>query len=306
MNRLLASIALFVVILLPTPALAAGGLVPCDGPDCDICSIVSLAHNGLNFLILAATLIATILFAYAGYEMLVNADNSGAISKAKGIFTDVLIGFVILLASWLIIDTVMRVLFTDSQLGAGRPWQDILCSYRSQPPLTPPPTTTTTTTAGGGSGVVGGAGGGAALNQEVAEHLLSSQNIGISSTDNCSDPKIPTCTSLEGMLMGTINGVIFLSSQVCGPAGGCVLVTGGTETGHAEGDGCTHSSGCKIDIHPNPAVDAYIENFESIGNRAGDNAPQYRDICGNVYAREDDHWDISFSSGRVARGGTCQ
>jgi hypothetical protein len=139
-------------------AVAAGGLVPCDGPDCDICSIVSLGHNVLNFLVLASLLLATIMFAYAGIEMLIHSDNPGQIAQARSMLINVMIGMVILLAAWLMVDTVMKVMFTDKAFaglpGAGKPWQDILCSYRSNTPLNatggdtgtgttaPPPATT--------------------------------------------------------------------------------------------------------------------------------------------------------------------
>lgn len=152
-------LALLIFIAVPTTAvLAAGGLVPCDGPECDLCSFVSLAQKILNFLVLAAVIIATIMFAYVGFEMLVHSDNSGQVAKARGIFLNVLIGLIAILASWLVIDTVMRVLFTydngfDNTAAYGKPWQDILCSYRSDtPPTTVTVGTVTTGTATGGGG----------------------------------------------------------------------------------------------------------------------------------------------------------
>ncbi len=157
-------LALLSFSIIPTAVFAAGGLVPCDGPECDICSFVALGQKILNFLVYASVLIATIMFTYAGIEMLIHSDNSGAISQARHTFMNVLIGLVAILAAWLIIDTVMRVLFTynngfEGTAGYGKPWEDILCAYQSEPP---PPTTGgggTTATAGGGSATAGGGGG---------------------------------------------------------------------------------------------------------------------------------------------------
>lgn len=139
--RPLALTLLSILFILPAIVLAQSGLVPCDGPECDICSFVQLADNLIDFLVYASTLIATIMFAYAGYELLTSGGNPSARSSAKSIIQNVLIGFVAILASWLIIDTVMKALFTDSELatdttlvGTGKPWQDILCSFQSVVP----------------------------------------------------------------------------------------------------------------------------------------------------------------------------
>jgi hypothetical protein len=134
---------------------AAGGLVPCDGPECDICSIVALAQKIMQFLIAACFILATIMFVWAGITILTNADNPGKRSEGKSMFANVLIGFIILLAAWLIVDTVMKVLFVNSDINkasVGRPWQDILCSFRSQTPLN-----STDTTGGSTSGDTSGA-----------------------------------------------------------------------------------------------------------------------------------------------------
>jgi hypothetical protein len=93
-------------------ALAAGipdQIVPksCDGPNCTVCDIASLAQNVLNFGIYLAVFLAAILFAWAGVKFLTNRGNSGEISKAKSIFFNVMVGLVGILAAWLLIDTIM-------------------------------------------------------------------------------------------------------------------------------------------------------------------------------------------------------
>ena len=113
--------------------------------------------------------------------------------------------------------------------------------------------------------------------------------IGISSSGGCSDRNNRRCTSLDTIRVQTINGVITLRS-----ASGCpITVTGGTETGHAGGPN-SHWNGYKVDIALNSCIDGYITgNFAYIGRRS-DGAAQYRSAAGNIYAREGNHWDITY------------
>jgi hypothetical protein len=97
--------------------------------DCEFCDIVQIANRIIRFLVAATVLVATIMFVYAGILFLTAGANEGNVSKAKGIFWSVLLGLVFVLASWLIIDIIMRTLYDDSAWG---PWNEILCK-RSDP-----------------------------------------------------------------------------------------------------------------------------------------------------------------------------
>ncbi len=67
------------------------------------------------------------------------------------------------------------------------------------------------------------------------------------------------------------------------------------ETGHAGGT-YSHSNGYKIDISLNTCINSYItKQFPFIGNR-GDGAAQYKASSGNIYAKEGNHWDITFTA----------
>ena len=92
------------------------------------------------------------------------------------------------------------------------------------------------------------------------------------------------------MKQTTINEIINLKNS---SGESTLVVTGGTEPGHSDTGTCTHSGGYKADIRPTTSLDSYItSNYTFIGNRSGDNAPQYRAPDGAVYAREGDHWDM--------------
>ncbi|MFI6889547.1 hypothetical protein [Streptosporangium canum] len=108
------------------------------------------------------------------------------------------------------------------------------------------------------------------------------------SSGGCTDRSVRTCTSLEAVRAATVTDVIALKQR-----SGCpVVVTGGTEVGHAPGR-YSHHRGYKLDIKPNDCINRYITREHVLDGIRGDGAPLYRD-SGTVYARESDHWDILF------------
>ena len=126
------------------------------------------------------------------------------------------------------------------------------------------------------------------LDQQFAETALRARGIRWRSTGGCSDRTIRTCTSFEGVRWGTIKGVIdFAESSGCE-----ITITGGTERGHAPGT-YSHANGYKLDITTGRCVDSAIKRHPSAGTR-GDGARLYRAPDGTVFARERDHWDITF------------
>jgi hypothetical protein len=109
---------LIIVAISPAITLAAGipdKIVPCNGVDCTVCNIASLAQNVLNMAVYLAVFLAAILFAWAGVKMVTARDNAGQRSDAKKVFFNVMVGLVGILAAWLIIDTIMFT-FTGSHL----------------------------------------------------------------------------------------------------------------------------------------------------------------------------------------------
>ncbi|OGG75313.1 hypothetical protein A3A41_01790 [Candidatus Kaiserbacteria bacterium RIFCSPLOWO2_01_FULL_54_22] len=126
------AVYLLVVVLMPTVALGQtnllpGQIVPCDGTtinggtECTVCHIATVADNVLKTGIYIAVFLSAVLFAWAGFKYLTNVANSGEVSKAKEIFMNVAIGLIIILAGWLVIDTLMRTLM-GSDFG---PWNKI-------------------------------------------------------------------------------------------------------------------------------------------------------------------------------------
>ncbi|WP_020579430.1 hypothetical protein [Actinopolymorpha alba] len=127
------------------------------------------------------------------------------------------------------------------------------------------------------------------LSHADATSRLRAAGITWSSSGGCSNRNNPTCTSFEQVNLDTIRGIITLKN-----ASGCAVnVTGGTETGHAGGT-YSHWNGYKLDISIYTCVSNYItRTFTFIGYRS-DGAAMYRSAAGNIYAREGNHWDITY------------
>lgn len=127
------------------------------------------------------------------------------------------------------------------------------------------------------------------LTHDQAMTKCRAAKIGISSSRGCYDRNTRGCTSLTNIRCKSIEGLVaFKTASQCD-----VTITGGTEVGHSGGQ-YSHWNGYKIDFRINPCVDGYIKrSFAYIGRR-GDGAEQYRSSSGNVYAREGDHWDVTW------------
>lgn len=95
---------------------ASTGLIPCGyfGKACQFSDLVQLAQNVISFLLTISIVIATILIAYAGYLYLTSAGNSGQVEKATKIFTNIVVGFIIALAAFLIVHTILSSLIDSS------------------------------------------------------------------------------------------------------------------------------------------------------------------------------------------------
>lgn len=120
-----AVIVFFLALTLPlfTSAALPDEIVPCNGVDCNVCDIAKLAQNTLNAGIYIAVFLSAILFAWAGWKYVSAGGDSGKVRSAREIFTNVLIGLVIILAGWLVVDTIMKTFVSESAtLG---PWNEI-------------------------------------------------------------------------------------------------------------------------------------------------------------------------------------
>ncbi len=114
----------------PTQNSLPGRIVTCSGAidsgglkACTVCDLATLAQNVLNTGIYMAVLLSAFLFAWAGWVYMTAMGDSGKVTKARSVFTNVAIGLVIILVGWLVIDTLMKALV--DQNGPFGPWNKI-------------------------------------------------------------------------------------------------------------------------------------------------------------------------------------
>ena len=108
-KKTLATMTLLLILFaFITPIYTFADLVPCDGADCDFDSLIELIKNIVTFLLFSfAVPLAAISFAIAGVMILTAGGNTGQVEKAKEIFWNVLIGLIVALSAWLIVNAIL-------------------------------------------------------------------------------------------------------------------------------------------------------------------------------------------------------
>lgn len=116
----------------PDPVLA-GGLVPCGGigqTACQTCDVVKLTNNVVEWLVIVMGTLAAIIIVYAGVQLVISGGNQAAMESAKSMMTNVIIGYVIILGAWLVIDYAMKALIDQPNFGV---WNEVQCTTTNTP-----------------------------------------------------------------------------------------------------------------------------------------------------------------------------
>lgn len=82
----------------------------CTDGNCGFAAIPLLVNRLISFIFYISLPIAAVSFAYAGFLFLTAGPNASQAQKAKGIFMNVAVGFVIVLSAYLIVYTVTSAL----------------------------------------------------------------------------------------------------------------------------------------------------------------------------------------------------
>lgn len=279
-------IALLIFILPIDVVTAQGGFVTCNGTNCSACNFVELLNLLIKWLLGIVFVIFAVMMTIAGFGLVTSGGNQSALDAAKSKFTNGIIGIIIILAAWIIVDTLLRGTLAGGGVIKGwGPWSEVQCMVQTEsqpwsrsgrdavdPTVVTPPSPAAPSGTASHAAAVAALGGGFV----------------ISSSGNCSDKTNRSCTSLDGMRDLTITRVKELQSAV----GTGLVVTGGTEVGHAAGT-YSHANGYKIDLRPNTQLNSYIEN-----NFTKTSGSKWKDSRGNVYYRHGppDHWDITVTN----------
>jgi len=137
------------VFFLPTPTYAQQGLAQlagCSGPDCGTCHVIKLANGLIMWLITFVFLLFAVLLVRAGVLLVTSGGNPGALQSAKANFINALVGLIIILAAWLIIDTIMKALVgkegdeesrgylnVEDERNSWLLWSQIKCTVQTEP-----------------------------------------------------------------------------------------------------------------------------------------------------------------------------
>lgn len=255
----------FVLLLLPITGLAQDtGLIPCGYGDeaCNTAHVAEFANTIISYLISILSIFAVIVLVITGFQMVVSAGNSDQWGVLTQRLTNIVIGIVLILAAWLIVDTIMKALTGDGldvwgRLTGGPAEQVAIGDVDS-----------TSASAEG------------RYTDADAREALEQAKITVWES-------APGRTRLDNINQATIAEAVRVR-QACNCA---VTVTGGTESGHADGT-YSHASGHKIDLDDSPGLTNYITtNYNRSGTRK-DGAARYISPSGAEYYREGDHWDI--------------
>lgn len=285
-----------------------GPIVPtqCQSCPCGFAGVLEVARHLMNFAITFGVIVLTIMIAYGGLMYILSVANPENRRQANSLITGAVIGMVLILSSWLIVDFVMRSLYSgpDGTEGKFGPWNSILATNAdwcivakqtkplfdsipfspNQGPSTNPTNPSPNPNPVTPSPIVG--------NEAVVRKQFSNNRISINKSPCPSGTRYQDvsggCTTVGGLRENTVAQTINLKN-ICGS----IVVTGGNELGHSDG-GQSHTTGYKIDL--STGIDSCISGgsggyFTRNGSR-GSNA-RYIDKCGNEYVRESSHWDIT-------------
>ncbi len=134
-------VLLFIVVSFALPLVAHAAAIPFLGPiidkDYQTCpagwgALLIVVNNIIRLLItLAIVLVAPLMISWAGFLLVVNPFNSGAKEQAKKILTNTIVGIVIALAGWMIVNALMVVLYNpDTPIKGGKigAWSQLITS----------------------------------------------------------------------------------------------------------------------------------------------------------------------------------
>ncbi|MDX1607936.1 MAG: pilin [Candidatus Spechtbacterales bacterium] len=103
-----------------------GGLVPCGGVSCPctFCDFFELIHNIVEFLLFTlGPILASLMIVVGGFYVLTSAGNQGKYRKGKEYIKWALLGYLLMLGAWLIINTILTMLDLADWVSIGDWWK---------------------------------------------------------------------------------------------------------------------------------------------------------------------------------------
>lgn len=111
------------------------GIVPCGTSyapaPCTVCHFYSLLQNIINFMLYSAASLATLMATYAAFLFLFSGGSPQKITDAKSKLWLLVWGIVVVLGSWLLINTILNFIVDPKVFPL--PWNQINCSISQSP-----------------------------------------------------------------------------------------------------------------------------------------------------------------------------
>lgn len=97
---------------------ASAQLVSCGDAanPCDFCDFVLTVDNIIGFIVGISVTLFLLVMVYAGFSLITSAGDTSKLDRAKRFITNGIIGIIIIMAGWFIVDTVLK-LATGDELG---------------------------------------------------------------------------------------------------------------------------------------------------------------------------------------------
>lgn len=117
-KKILAFVFVFLFIL--SPVLVSAQVIPnpiipeCKDDNCGFYDLILLINNVVKLLIAISFPIAAGVIAWAGFNMMMDAGNGAKRKDSIEMIKKVLIGFAIILVSWIAISTLLNALLSSS------------------------------------------------------------------------------------------------------------------------------------------------------------------------------------------------
>ena len=248
-------------IFVPAVSLAATGpsdsgwhIIPdackCENSAPDFGCVLQTTQNVMNFGVYIAIIIMTIAISIAGFIWIFTPISASQREMAKSTLMNAVIGMVIVLSAWLIVDFVMKTLYnpgtTGGSGGAWGPWNEIIhskgagdmCVKESSPSTSPStngsgvtttdnPTTTTTAT----GAVVDGHANAFAYQTSGVANQEGARSPALISLLNCMVQRVPAGVGKISAITDSHSGTNATTINHC------------AEVGHAGDSQCAHTVG---------------------------------------------------------------
>ena len=112
---------------------------------CDFCDVVITIDNIVGFIIGISVTLFLLVIVYAGFSLVTSGGDTSKLDQSKRLLTNGVVGIIIIIASWFIIDTVLK-LTTGDKLGVWNDFTDKCGEERSAGKLNEDPIVATAET----------------------------------------------------------------------------------------------------------------------------------------------------------------